>query len=67
MLSWLSLEELVNADAAFDVILMNIHMPVLDGIEASRRIRALPDKNKQAIPIIALTANILQDEKQKCF
>lgn len=64
-------EEAVNAvitaDTAFDVILMDIHMPVVDGIEASRRIRALPDKDKQAIPIIALTANILQDEKQKCF
>ncbi|MDT8453325.1 MAG: ATP-binding protein [Gammaproteobacteria bacterium] len=57
----------INADAAFDVILMDIHMPLVDGIEASRRIRALPDKDKQAIPIIALTANSLQDEKQKCF
>ncbi len=60
-------EEVVNADAAFDVILMYINMPVLNGIEASRRIHALPDRGKQAIPIIALTANILQDEKQKCF
>jgi len=56
-----------NADKAFDVILMDIHMPKVDGIEASTRIRALTDENKRATPIIALTANILQDEKQKCF
>lgn len=64
-------EEAVNAvihsDTVFDVILMDIHMPKVDGIEACERIRALKDKDKQSIPIIALTANILQDEKQKCF
>ncbi len=55
----------VNSEAAFDVILMDIHMPEVDGIEASRRIRALKDQKKRAIPIIALTANIMQDEKQR--
>lgn len=57
----------INSAKRFDVILMDIHMPVVDGIEASRRIRALKDTDKQAIPIIALTANIMQDEKQECI
>jgi CheY-like chemotaxis protein len=57
----------INSDKIFDVILMDIHMPKVDGIEACRRIRAMKDKDKRSIPVIALTANILQDEKQKCF
>ena len=56
-----------NSDEVFDVILMDIHMPKVDGIEACERIRALKDESKRSTPIIALTANILQDEKQKCF
>jgi len=62
-----AVDAVIHSNKAFDVILMDIHMPKVDGIEACRRIRALPDKNKQSIPIIALTANIMQDEKQKCF
>jgi len=57
----------INSDECFDVILMDIHMPEVDGIEACRRIRALKDTDKQSTPIIALTANIMQDEKQKCI
>ena len=41
----------------FDVILMDINMPVMDGMECSRKIRALNDKKKASIPIIAITGN----------
>ncbi len=41
----------------FNVILMDINMPVMDGMECARNIRALKDKNKQATPIIAITGN----------
>lgn len=41
----------------FDVILMDINMPTMDGIECAREIRALPDEKKANIPIIAITGN----------
>ena len=41
----------------FDVILMDINMPVMDGMECSRQIRALTDSKKSKIPIIAITGN----------
>jgi CheY-like chemotaxis protein len=41
----------------FDVILMDINMPVMDGMECSRKIRAMEDKKKAGIPIIAITGN----------
>ncbi len=47
----------------YDIILMDIQMPEMDGIESARRIRALPDPVKSSIPIIALTANAMQDER----
>lgn len=50
----------------FDLILMDIQMPVLDGFEATIAIRNLPDATKQNVPIIALTASIWSDiELQK--
>lgn len=41
----------------FDVILMDINMPIMDGMECSRKIRALSDKQKANVPIIAITGN----------
>jgi PAS domain S-box-containing protein len=49
----------------FDLILMDIQMPVLDGMEATRLIRQLPDPYKRNVPVIALTANtfVAQDNE----
>ena len=50
----------------YDVILMDVHMPVMDGIEASRAIRGLPDAGGR-VPIVALSASVMKDETDLCF
>jgi signal transduction histidine kinase/CheY-like chemotaxis protein/HPt (histidine-containing phosphotransfer) domain-containing protein len=51
----------------YDLILMDLQMPIMDGFETTIKIRKLKNINKSSIPIIALTANILSKEKEKCF
>ncbi len=53
----------------YDVILMDLQMPVLDGINATIEIRALERENnvKEPIKIIAITANALTEDKNRCF
>ncbi len=51
----------------YDVILMDIQMPVMDGYTATAEIRKLSDKQKAAIPIVAMTANAFDDDKRKCM
>ena len=41
----------------YDVLLLDINMPVMDGMECARRIRSLADTDKAAIPIVAITGN----------
>lgn len=49
------LERLASED--FDLILMDINMPIMDGIECTKAVRALEDKKKANIPIVAITGN----------
>ena len=53
------------APGAYDLILMDIQMPVLDGWQATRAIRALPDKALANIPIVALSANVFDSDIRK--
>ena len=48
----------------YDIILMDIQMPKMDGYEAARQIRALPDKEKANILIVAVTANAFEEDKK---
>lgn len=50
----------------YAIIFMDCHMPVMDGLEATRQIRELGE-HAQHIPIIALTANVLTGDKEKCL
>ena len=50
-----------------DLILMDVHMPELDGIRATKKIREIESTTGRKVPIIALTAGALKEEKEKCF
>lgn len=51
----------------YDLILMDVQMPVLDGISATKKIRSLPFKSAGSIPIIAMTANAFKEDEQGCI
>ena len=48
----------------YDMILMDIQMPRMDGYKATQEIRCLPDKDKASIPIVAMTANAFEEDKR---
>jgi CheY-like chemotaxis protein/two-component sensor histidine kinase len=50
----------------YDMILMDIHMPEMDGYEATHRIRASGLKNAATVPIVAMTANVFREDIERC-
>ena len=56
---------MISAPAGYyDIILMDIQMPKMNGYEATHQIRALEDKEKANIPIVAVTANAFEEDRQ---
>ncbi len=61
-------DKLLKAESGYyDAILMDIQMPIMDGYVATKEIRTIVDRKKASVPIIAMTANAFEEDKQKCF
>ena len=59
------LQKLKSKD--YDIILMDLHMPVMDGYEATKKIRTTFPDGKKNIPILAVTASVVQADIDRCF
>ena len=66
-----ALRRLARADADFALVLMDMEMPEIDGVTATRELRAreaaLGKGNQRHLPIVAMTANALQEDRERCF
>jgi CheY-like chemotaxis protein/anti-sigma regulatory factor (Ser/Thr protein kinase) len=62
-----ALEKIAAEPDKYDVVLMDVQMPQMDGLESTRRIRALPELQNRKLPIIAMTANVFKSDIAACI
>jgi len=62
-----ALDMIEAAPEKYDIVLMDLQMPQMGGLEATRHIRALPALQNIKLPIIAMTANVFKDDIEACF
>ena len=60
-----AIEAFKNKD--YDIVLMDVQMPEIDGLEATRQIRQLEQNSHRHVPILALTASVLREDNDKCL
>ena len=64
----IAVEKMAKAEPGqYDLILMDVQMPIMNGYEATRRIRAMEDPAIRNIPIIAMTANAFEEDRQEAL
>jgi CheY-like chemotaxis protein len=62
-----AVEAAAHEEEIFDLILMDVQMPGMDGFEATRAIRSLPNPERRSIPIVALTAFAMKGDRERCL
>ncbi|GHU50614.1 hypothetical protein AGMMS49975_02010 [Clostridia bacterium] len=62
-----ALDMFIAGHEKYDMIFMDLQMPVMDGLTATQRIRLLPISRAETIPIVAMTANVFSEDIEKCI
>jgi signal transduction histidine kinase/CheY-like chemotaxis protein len=62
-----AVEKFTRNPRKYDIIFMDIHMPEMDGYEATRRIRASGSVQASSVPIVAMTANVFKEDIERCL